>query len=172
MNDRSDGFTLLEIVISLALFLMIAVGVSGMIGVSNVGGPGAFPTAFGVARSAKDVTAASVYLQSLQEYAASQGSTSMGASSTYTCTPSGVTWSCTPSLPTGLTGAPQPSAQPFELQWTQLLIDVSRWNWDSTTLTYKTSAPSTTDNLIRVRSTLNWQLGTVQKTLTVERFIP
>jgi prepilin-type N-terminal cleavage/methylation domain-containing protein len=172
MRQGSDGFTLIEIVISLALFLVITLGASGMIGLSNVGGPGAFPTAFGVGRAAKDVTVASVYLQSLQEYAASQGSTAMGSPSTYTCTPNGVAWSCTPSLPTGLTGAPQPSAQPFELQWTQLLIGVSRWNWDSTSSKYSTAAPSTTDNLIRVRSTLTWQVGTAQKTLTVERFIP
>jgi prepilin-type N-terminal cleavage/methylation domain-containing protein len=173
MSHRSDGFTLIEIVVALSIFLVVVVGAFGMLGATNVGALGAFPTAFGVGRAAKDVTAASVYLQALQEYAASQGSAAMGPTpSTYNCTPSGGTWSCTPTLPTGLISAPQPAAQPFELQWTQLVIDVSRWNWDGGASKYSTAAASTSDNLIRVKSTLNWQAGTVQKTVTVERFIP
>lgn len=172
MNHRNDdGFSLIEIMISLTLFLIIALGAASMIGVSSAGGPGGLVTAFGVGRAAKDVTAASVYIQSLQEYAASQGSAAMGLPATYNCTPNAATWSCTPSLPAGLTGAPQPSTQPFELQWTQLVIDVSRWNWDAS-LKYINGGVSTTDNLIRVRATLNWQVGVALKTLTVERFIP
>jgi len=172
MINRSDGFTLIEIVVSLALFVVLAAGALEVIGASSVNPPGSFPTVFGTGRAAKDVTAASVYLQSLQEYAASQGSSTMGSPSTYTCTPSGGTWSCAPVLPTGLTGAPQPSAVPYELQWTQLMIDVSRWNWDSSASKYSVAAASTSDYLIRVRSTLTWQVGTVAKTLTAERFIP
>ncbi len=172
MRHRADGFTMIEIVVSLAIFLVIVVGALGVLSASNVGTLGAFPTAFGTGRAAKDITAASVYLQGLQEYAASQGSAAMGSPSTYTCTPSGVSWSCTPLLPTGLTSAAVPSSRPFELTWTSLVIDVSRWNWDGGASKYSNGGTSTTDSMIRVRSTLSWQVGTVQKTLTVERFIP
>ncbi len=172
MRHRENGFTLIEIMISLAIFLVIVVGALGVLSASNTGALGAFPTAFGTGRTAKDITAASVYLQALQEYAASQGSAAMGSPSTYTCTPSGVSWSCTPVLPTGLTNAPVPTSRPFELAWTTLAIEVTRWNWDSGTSKYINGGASTNDNLIRVRSTLSWQLGTVGKALTVERFIP
>ncbi len=172
MSHREDGFTLIEIVVSLAIFLVIVVGAFGVLSASNVGALGAFPTAFGTGRDAMDITTASVYLQALQEYAASQGSAAMGAPLSYTCTPGGGSWSCTPALPAGLTSAPQPTSQPFELAWTQLVIDVSRWNWDSGTSKYISGGSSTTDNLIRVRSTLSWKMGTVGRALTVERFIP
>lgn len=172
MRQRQGGFTLVEIIVSLAIFLMIVIGALGVISASNVGSLGGLNTGLVSGRIGKDTTAATVYLQALQEYAASQGSGQMGSPTTYLCTPNGASWSCSPSLPAGLVGAPQPSSQTFELAWTQITIDVSRWNWDSGASQYSTSAPSSTDSLVRVRSTITWKAGTAQRSITLERFIP
>ncbi len=176
MRQHQGGFTLIEIIVSLAIFLVIVVGALGVISASNVGALGGLNTGLTSGRIGKDTTAATVYLQALQEYAASQGSGQiqpLGTPNTqYNCTPNGASWSCSPSLPAGLAGAPQPSQQTFELAWTQITIDISRWNWDSGASQYSTSAPSTTDSLIRIRSTITWKAGTAQRSITMERFIP
>ncbi len=174
MRLRENGFTLIEIVVSLSIFLIIVVGAFSVLSASNVGTLESFPTAFGAGRAAKDITAASVYLQAFQEYAAGAGSAQAGPTPTiYQCTPSGATWSCTPALPAGLSGGPQPSSVlPYQLAWTNMQIVVERWNWDTGTLKYSSAATATTDSLVRVKSTLTWKAGNVQRTLTVERFIP
>ncbi len=175
MTKHQEGFTLIEIVVSLAIFLMIVIGTASVIGASNLGGfMESFPTAFGVGRAAKDITAASVYLQAFQEYVASQGS-AQAANGTYTCTPPGLT--CTPALPGTLTAAPAPSSQPFELKWTTLVVLIETWNWDAVSSKYclvgsqGCAAGSSSDALVRVRSTLTWQSRTTTRSLTVERFI-
>lgn len=176
MSRGQDGFTLVEIVVALAIFLMIVVGTLSVLGASNQGGfMESFPTAFGTGRAAKDITAASVYLQAFQEYVGSQGS-SQAANGTYTCTPPGLT--CTPALPGTFAAGPAPSSQPYELNWTTMVVLIDTWNWDQTNLRYCVigspgcAATVTSDALVHVRSTLTWQSRTLTRSLTVERFIP
>ncbi len=176
MRRGQDGFTLVEIVVSLAIFTLIVVGAISVLGASNLGGFGdSFPTAFGTGRAAKDITAASVSLQAFQEYVASQGSI-QAVNGTYTCVPPGLT--CTPALPGTFSSAPAPTAQSYELNWTQMVVLIETWNWDATNLQYcligspGCLATATTDALVRVRSTLTWQSRTTTRSLTVERFIP
>lgn len=170
MRARQEGFTLIEIIVSLAIFLMIVVGSLGVLGASNSGLVGGFPTALGAGRSARDITAASVYLQAFQEFVAGVGNAQMGTPNVYNCTPGGASWSCSPSLPASLSSAPQPVTAPYELAWSQMNITTERWYWNGTA--YANGAPVTTDSLMRVRSTLTWSLGATVRTLTVERFIP
>jgi prepilin-type N-terminal cleavage/methylation domain-containing protein len=165
-NQR--GFTLIEILVSLAIFAMIVIGALGVLGATDQGGfLEGFPTGFVTARVAKDYTAASVYLQALNEFAASKGSAA--ATSGVYCIGS----ACSPvnDLPAGLTGYPTPPGQPYQLDWTKLDVVIETWYWDTVNERYSTSF-NTTETLTRVRSTLTWQMRGQARSVTVERFIP
>ncbi len=180
MMKRQDGFTLVEIMVSLAIFVLIVVGAMSVLGGSNLGGfLETFPTAFGTGRAAKDVTAASVYLQAFQEYVASvPADAAIGAgagSTTYTCAPPSMT--CTPALPGALASAPTPTGQPYQLNWTSMVILLELWYWDATNLKYclpgsaGCTATASGDSLIHAKSTLTWQLKNTTRNLSLERFI-
>ncbi len=187
MSRDERGFTLIEIIISMAIFSVVVIGAMGVLGATNAGGfLEGFPTAFVTSRVAKDITAASVYLQTFQEFVASVGSSNFDPNGTTDgayCVGSG----CTPvvALPSSLAGYPPPPSQPYELNWTKLNVVITTWYWDPTTNKYdcttNTSACTsagvlpfvTVEGLVEVKSTLTWQLkGATRTPLTVDRFVP
>lgn len=165
-NDR--GFTLIEILVSMAIFAVIVIGAIGVLGATDQGGfLEGFPTGFLTARVAKDYTAASVYLQAFNEFVASK--TTVNATPGTYCIGS----SCSPlvALPAGLAGYPTPPGQSYQLDWTRLDILIETWYWDTVNDRFSTSF-NTTETLTRVRSTLTWQTRGTSRSVTVERFIP
>lgn len=165
-NER--GFTLIEILVSMAIFAMIVIGAIGVLGATDQGGfLEGFPTGFVTARVAKDYTAASVYLQSLNEFTA--GKTAVNAPAGTYCVGS----ACSPpvALPSGLAGYPTPPGQSYQLDWTKLDVVIETWYWQPLSNSYSTSF-NTTETLTRVRSTLTWQLRGQSRSVTMERFIP
>lgn len=165
-NER--GFTLIEILVSMAIFAMIVIGAIGVLGATDQGGfLEGFPTGFITARVAKDYTAASVYLQSLNEFVA--GKTSANAPAGTYCVGS----ACSPlvALPSGLAGYPTPPGQSYQLDWTKLDVVIETWYWQPLSNSYSTSF-NTTETLTRVRSTLTWQLRGQSRSVTMDRFIP
>ncbi len=186
MSGDVRGFTLLEIIISIAIFAIVAVGALGVLGATNAGGfLEGFPNAFVTGRVAKDITAAGVYLHAFQEFVAGVGSSTFdpnGSTDGTYCIGSG----CAPvvALPSGLAGYPTPPAQPYELSWTMLNVVITTWYWDPTTNKYdcttNTSACTsagvlpfvTVEGVVEVKSTLTWQLKGATRTLTMDRFVP
>lgn len=160
------GFTLLEVLVSLAIFAMIVVGAVGVLGASNGGLFEGFPTGFVTARTARDITAASVYLNGLEEYVADRGSTNATPGSY--CVGAG----CSPevALPSGLSGYPTPPGEGYQLDWTKLEMLIELWYWNTTTNTFSTTNTGL-ETLTRVRSTLTWTLQGRTRSLTVDRFI-
>jgi prepilin-type N-terminal cleavage/methylation domain-containing protein len=126
MSER--GFTLVEILISLAIFAVVVIGALGVLGAAGSGGfLESFPTGFTTTRVARDVTAASVYLQTFDEYAMGLNSSTLTAG-TYTATP-GVTCSTTPTFTpsgSGLGSPPAPPGPPcnypYQLNWQTLTV--------------------------------------------------
>lgn len=188
MMRNQQGFTLLEILISLVIFAVIVVGALGVLGAADAGGfLEGFPSAFVTARVARDYTAASIYLQSFQEYVHSIGGAS-ATPGTY-CKGTG----CGPEveLPAGLAGYPMPPGQPYQIQWTRLDVLIEQWHWNDSADTDgagpdlgKTYCligstgcgddPEIADHeyVTRVRTTLTWTLRGTPRTLTMERFVP
>jgi len=167
-GKEERGFTLIEILVSMAIFAVIVIGAIGVLGATDQGGfLEGFPTGFITARVAKDYTATSVYLQALNEFAASKGSAA--ATAGIYCVGS----ACSPvnDLPAGLAGYPTPPGQPYQLDWTRLDVVIEIWYWQPVSLTY---APTfnTGETLTRVRSTLTWNTRGQSRSVTVERFIP
>lgn len=185
MHDQK-GFTLLEILVSLAIFAVIAIGAMGVIGASDAGGfLEGFPSAFITARVARDYTAGSVYLQSLQEYVGSKGNLA-AIPGTY-CKGTG----CGPEveLPAGLAGYPMPPGEPYQLQWSKMEVRLERWYWDDVAKVYKCAEPSGTSDLssppracsftlpspapeyvVRAQARLTWTMRGVERALIMERF--
>lgn len=167
MSDQR-GFTLIEILVSLAIFAMIVIGALGVLGATDQGGfLEGFPTGFLTARIAKDYTSASVFLQAFQEFVASKG-TAAATPGSY-CLGSG----CSPvvAFPSGWTGYPTPPGTTYQLDWSRLEVLVERWYWDTTTNRFS-STVTTNETMTRVRSTLTWRMKSVDRSVTVERFIP
>lgn len=168
MIRRQDGFTLIELMVVMAIFAIIAVGAVGMLGAADAGGLlGGVPTGGNTARLAKDMTAATVYLQAFNEFVASRGSANV-TPGTY-CVGTG----CSPQvlLPAGLSGYPTPPGAAYQLEWTRLMVLIETWYWDPATNRF-TPTPNTTETITRVQSTLTWQMRAVSRSLTMDRFIP
>lgn len=168
MIRAQGGFTLLEILVSLAIFAVIVIGTLGVLGAADAGGfLEGFPSAFATARVARDYTVASVYLQAFQEFVASKGSAN-AAPGTY-CIGTG----CSPevALPPGLTGYPTPPGQGYQLAWTRLDVLVELWYWDNVGKRF-TATVTADEKLTRVQTTLTWQTRGFARTVTVDRFIP
>ncbi|MDR7540574.1 MAG: prepilin-type N-terminal cleavage/methylation domain-containing protein, partial [Armatimonadota bacterium] len=126
MSDQR-GFTLLEVLVSLAIFAVVVIGALGVLGATSSGGfLEGFPTGFSTTRAAKDATAAAVYLQAFHEYVAAQNAAALSPGAYCDgpdCTGASISSS-------GLTGYPTPPGQPYQLDWRRLDVTIERWCWD------------------------------------------
>jgi prepilin-type N-terminal cleavage/methylation domain-containing protein len=153
------GITLLELLVALALFAVIAIGTLAALGATNAGGfLEGFPVAFATNRSAKDITAATAYVQGLQEHLGRLGASLTPG--TYTS-------------PAGF-GYVDPSTAPYQLGSAAVAIVIERWGWNQplgTTGHYEAMPGCTADCLFRVHTTLTWQLKDATRTVAMERFV-
>ena len=174
MKTGERGFTLIEILISLVVFAIVAIGALAALGATTTSGfLGAFPTSFATVRTARDYTAAANYLQSLQDYIASQGS-SAATVGTYCAEPGG---GCSSGIPIP-SDYPDPDDLSTQMNWTKLDVVIQRWYWDNAAIKYclvgstGCGAAALGDYAVYVQSTLTWTFDNVGRTLTVNRFIP
>jgi prepilin-type N-terminal cleavage/methylation domain-containing protein len=191
VGHDTRGFTLIEILVALLIFAIIAIGAIGVLGAANTGGGllEGLPTGLITGRVAKDVTAASVYAQAVQEFIAARSATVPSATPTLYCVQGSVTCPGTApaelatwcpghgtvsavetTLPGALAGMPTPQAEPYQLSWTNLFVLIEPWMWDTATQQY--SASGVGDTIIRVCSVVNWEFNGVPRTLRTDRFIP
>lgn len=172
MSRGEQGFSIIEMLIALVVFAIVAIGVLTVVGAASTGGfLGAFPTSFATVRVARDYTTAAAYLQSFEDFAANKQSANL--------TPG--EWTATP-------GADFPSGKglddhpPFpstgQLNWTSLVVCIERWPWDGSTK-YADPNPNgcsptltTGDYVTLVEPTLTWTFKGQVRTLAVDRFIP
>lgn len=202
MITSERGFTLVEILISLAIFAVVVVGALGVLGAAGSGGfLESFPTGLAAMRVARDMTAASVYLQTFNEYAMGLNSSTLTAG-TYTATP-GVTCSMTltPSG-SGLGSPPVPPGPscnyPYQLNWLSVIVLIDPpwyacFNTSGTPPQCTATAPcfvkystvsdascginNLKESLIRIDTKLKWQYcprptACVPRTLEMDRFLP
>lgn len=169
------GFTLLEIVVSMTIFAVIVVGTAGLLAASAAGGfLDTFPTALAATHLAKDLTAASSYLQALQEFMASRPG-ALTAPGSY-CLGSG----CEPAEALAdAAGLPLPPSVSSQLRGARLLVDIQRWHWNPSgpdryclVGTAECATTPAGDYLTHVRATLTWQSRGTARTLTVEQVLP
>ncbi len=126
MMTGERGFTLIEILISLAIFAVVVIGALGVLGAAGSGGfLESFPTGLAATRVARDITAASVYLQTFNEYAMGLNSSTLVAG-TYIATP-GATCSTTLTFTGSGLGSPPappgpPCNYPYQLNWQSLTV--------------------------------------------------
>ncbi len=179
MIASERGFTLVEILISLALFAVVVVGALGVLGAAGSGGfLESFPSGFAAMRVARDMTAASVYLQAFQEYSSGVGGAALNQG-TYCLANSGSNCGPTPALAgAGLGSFPPVPGYPYQLNWQTLYVTIDWWYWDNTATKYcivgspGCAATSTTEHLVRIDSKLKWQYRGFSRTLEVSRFLP
>lgn len=179
MTAGERGFTLVEILVSLAIFAVVVLGALGVLGAAGSGGfLEGFPTGFITTRAARDITAASVYVQAFQEHAAGLVSSTLipglycdGPDCTVTTPIVG-----TPISASLLTGHPTPPGQPYQLDWRRVDVTIERWCWDDPTKQYAHTAgcdtTPTTEYLVYVRTKLTWRFRDVPRTVEVGRFLP
>lgn len=163
---QERGVTLVEILVALAIFSVVAVGTLAAVGAANSGGfLEGFPVAFSTTRSAKDVTVATSYLQTLQEYAADAGGVAPDTYCAGTCGGEAP-------LPVGYpTPSSQGMEQPYQLDWTNVVVVVEQYAWDEGAGQYVRTPGCAGDCLTRVESTLTWRLKDTTRTVTIERFL-
>lgn len=191
VNER--GFTLIEILVSLAIFAVVVVGALGVLGAASSGGfLSGFATGFATTRAARDFTAAAVFLQAFQEHAAQQASTQGAASLVPNTYCAGSDPGCANNLSfAGLGTYPLPScntpagcSQPYQLDWRRLDVTIERWyacfdnSVDPPRFVKYSIEPGVgctvnlaKEYLVRVHSTLTWQYRNLTRTMDVERFL-
>jgi prepilin-type N-terminal cleavage/methylation domain-containing protein len=165
MSGQERGLTVVEILIAMTIFSIVAVGAIGVIGANSSGFLEAVPTGLGTARNAKDTTAAIAYLQALHEHAATVGGGAIN--------PATHSGTFTPVSGSGPLGFALPSEAPFQLDWTTLAVVFETRVWSGSQYVPGTCNPgSDTDCVVLVRSTLTWQFkGTTRPPLTAERIL-
>jgi prepilin-type N-terminal cleavage/methylation domain-containing protein len=190
MRDQ-QGFTLIEILVSVAIFAMLVIGALGVLGAAGAGGfLEGFPSGLATARTARDITAAGVFLESFQEYVATKDDATFIEGGYCEGVGCGVDAGCTGSAlsGSGITGYPTPPGETYQLAWRCLGVTVEKWYWDDTTDTDGAgsdkgkvycvfastgcSAVVTTEYLTRVRTRLTWRLRNVDRTIELDRFMP
>lgn len=169
MKKGERGFTIIEILIAIAVFAIVVIGALGFVGATTSGFLETIPTGLFTARSSKDITAAGVYLQALHEFAAARGAGTINPAT------DGGTF--TPASGSGPLGFSLPSAVPYQLDWDTLVVAFVTLTWDGGTpgqYTAQNCNPATAvDCLVLMRSTLTWSLrGIARRPLTVERILP
>lgn len=181
MREREQGFTLIEVLIALVIFAIVAIGALAALGATTSSGfLGAFPTSFSTVRQAKDFTAAATYLQSLDDYIASKGK-NVAPPDTYCM--ENVSGACSPVpvklLPSWgqLSGPPVPSTQ---LGWTKLDVLIQQWYWDAglnagdggycLVGSSGCSAAASGDYILYVSSTLSWSFSGRIRSVATSRF--
>jgi prepilin-type N-terminal cleavage/methylation domain-containing protein len=202
MMTGERGFTLIEILISLAIFAVVVIGALGVLGAAGSGGfLESFPTGLAATRVARDITAASVYVQTFNEYAMGLNSSTLVAG-TYTAIP-GATCSTTLTFPGSGLGTPPappgpPCNYPYQLNWQSVivLIDPPWYACFNTSgippqctgtapcfVKYSTvndascSINTQKESLIRIETKLTWQYcprptACVPRSLVMDRFLP
>ena len=202
MMTGERGFTLIEIMISLAIFAVVVVGALGILGAAGSGGfLETIPTGFAATRVARDITAASVYLQTFNEYAMGLNSSTLNAG-TYTATPGGTCSTTLTFTGSGLGSPPAPPGPPcnypYQLNWQRLDVVIDP-PWYACFNTSGTPAPCTAtapcfvkystgsdasctinnlkESLVRIGAKLTWQYcprptACNARTLEVDRFLP
>lgn len=155
MSRSEAGFTLIEILIALTVFFVLVIGTFAVLAWATTEGYlGAFPTSLGTTRVAKDYTAASVYLQALEQYVITQNPPLAAGCYTTAVTPTG-SLDCPPGLtiqPSLPAGAPTP----VELGWREVQLLVQPWGWVEASGTYSPT-PTCGDCLKLVQATVYWE---------------
>lgn len=188
---RPDGgFSLIEVLVAVCIFLVVSVGTLGILGATATGGfQETSPTALSTGRRAKDLTVAATYLQGLNDYLASLDDSAwdsvlagwaVGATGQSYCIQPGGS-SCDggePPPPAEFGAYPLPPSAPYQLPWTALHIAVQRWRWDCAARRFSlTPAQEAPEFLIRIHTTLSWRIKDDLRTVSrsgggPERFLP
>jgi prepilin-type N-terminal cleavage/methylation domain-containing protein len=188
MREREGGFTVIEILLALAIFAVVITGALGALGAQNSGQLETIPTGLVAARSGKDMTAAAVYLQALHECAATVGGAAVTPGTIiYNASSTAAPLGCT--IP-NLTPPPDtlpllPSAEPYQLARYTLTVSFDTMLWpdpNATEYVVGTCSPAAPDCVVRIRSTLAWSqrgdppacpvTGPERGCLTLQRLLP